>query len=149
MLGGLGFEHRRPGRAMPRLILAWCLLACLALLGACSGPVGLAGKAVGAALGGGPQVAANVQAGKANAQVLGRSQINEQKLLRPRARTIEQSAGETAVRAEAVQSVTVRNGVPSWILLLALGAAVVAGASLSDEIRGLLARRKKREGRPC
>ncbi len=133
-------------------VAAGACVALLAILGACSGPVRLAGQAAAAAGvlgGGGPKAAANVQAGKANAQVLGRSQISEQKLLRPQARTIEQSAGETAVRAEAVQSVTVRNGVPPWVLLLALGAAVVAGAALSDEIRSLLARRKSKGEQPC
>lgn len=140
------------GRWMPRLILAWCLLACLALLGGCA-PGKLAGAAVksaaSAALGGGPQAAANVQAGKTNAQVLGQSRITEQKLLRPRARTIEQSAGETGVRAEAVQSVTVRNEAPPWVWLIAVLAVGLGAAALSDEIRSLLARRNKKGMRPC
>ena len=36
-------------------------------------------------------MAANVQAGKTNTQTLGATQITEQKLIRPQARTIEQT----------------------------------------------------------
>jgi hypothetical protein len=78
------------------------------------------GKLVGAALGGGgPNVAANVQAGRTSAQVIGPATFTEQRLVRPQARTIEQSAGETAVRAEAVQSVTMNSGAP-WSLVVGL-----------------------------
>lgn len=99
-----------------RLILAWVMVSLLALLGAC-GP--LAGKVAGAALGG-PDVMANVQAGQSNAQVLGTAQIANQRLVRPQARSIEQSAGETAVRSEAIQTLVVRQDVPPWVWLLAI-----------------------------
>lgn len=91
----------------------------LALLGACS-PADLAKGAAKAALGGGgPKLAANVQAGKTNAQVLGRSAITEQKLIRPQARRIEQNAGDNAVRTERVENLVVRQDAPPWLWLLA------------------------------
>lgn len=144
-LGGLGFERRTPSRMMPRLILAWCLLSFLALLGACGSAGKLAGAAAGAALGGGPEVAANVQAGRTNAQVLGAAQLSEQKMVRPQARTIEQSAGKTGVRAEAVQAVTVHNEAPPWVWLIAILAVGLAAVAVTDEIRDRLARRKDKE----
>ncbi|PCJ08766.1 MAG: hypothetical protein COB16_06650 [Rhodobacteraceae bacterium] len=101
---------------MRSLTLVWCLLSALALLGSCGKGLG---TLAGAALGGGPDVAANVQAGKTNAQVIGPATFSEQKMIRPQARTIEQSAGKTGVRAEAVQSVTMNSGAP-WSLVVGL-----------------------------
>lgn len=95
--------------------------------------------------GGGPNVAANVQAGRSNAQVIGgTSTQNDLRLVRPQARSIEQSTGETGVRAEAVQSITVRNEAPPWVWLLVLFFTAAAVWAVSDEIRDRLAR--KREG---
>ncbi|WP_052272404.1 bacteriophage spanin2 family protein [Leisingera sp. ANG-M7] len=110
-----------------------CAPLCL-VLAACGSPVGrLASLATGA-----PNVAANVQAGRTNAQTIGQTVVTEQRLTRPQARTIEQSAGRTSVRSEAVQTVVVREDPPPWLLLVALlgwllptpaqiGASVVAG----------------------
>jgi len=79
--------------------------------------------------------------------VLGRAQVSDQRLGDgARARTIEQSAGETGVRAEAVQSVTVRNEAPPWVWLLVVLAVGLMGAALSDEIRDRMARRKIKKG---
>ncbi|MDE4059783.1 bacteriophage spanin2 family protein [Phaeobacter gallaeciensis] len=110
----------------------------VAILGACS-PGQLVKGAASAALGGGPRAAANVQAGRANAQVLGQSQITDQRLGdATQARTIEQSAGETGVRAEAVQSVTVRNEAPVWVwLLLIAGWVLPSPGEIARGIRGL------------
>ena len=84
-----------------------------ALLAGCSGPASLL-------TGGGPNVAANVQAGAENRQevTLGASSEVRQTLTRPQARTIEQSAGETQVRTERVETIIVHNEVPPWIWLL-------------------------------
>lgn len=113
-------------------------LALVLLLAGCSG---LGGAVVKGALGGGPNVAANVQAGKTNAQVLGTAQISDQKLVRPSARTIEQSAGETGVRAEAVQSVTVRNEAPVWVwLLLIAGWVLPSPGEIGRSVGGLFKR---------
>lgn len=88
------------------------VLALLFLLGGCAA----AGKAaVGVLAGGGPNVAANVQAGKTNVQSLGATRVVDQRLENPQARTIEQSAGETQVRTERVETVVVRNDAPPWI----------------------------------
>lgn len=99
-----------------RLLASLCLVA---LLGGCSG------GALSLLTGGGPNVAANVQAGKTNAQVIGGAQFSEQKLVRPQARTIEQSAGETQVRTERVETVTVRNEAPPWVWLLVIAGWVL------------------------
>lgn len=142
---GVGFERRRPGVWMPRLILVWALLCCLALLGAC-GKIGgaVAGGVAKAALGGGgPNVAANGQAGKTNAQVLGASKITDQKLVRPQARTIEQSAGETGIRTERVETITVRNEAPPWVwLLVILGWLMPSPGQISAALRGLFSKTK-------
>lgn len=79
--------------------------------------------------GGGPNVAANVQAGKTNSQTIGQTQVTEQKLVRPQARSIEQSTGSTKVRSERVEAVTVNEKDSLWlVLLLALFAATTAAA---------------------
>lgn len=92
-----------------------CAPLCL-VLAACGSPAGrLASLAAGS-----PKVAANVQAGRTNAQTVGRTVISEQRLIRPQARTIEQSAGRTSVRSETVQTVVVREDPPPWLLLVAL-----------------------------
>lgn len=118
------------------------LLGVLALLAACT-PGQLVKAGASAALGGGgPKAAANVQAGKSNAQGL-QAQVTDQKLVRPQARTIEQSAGETGVRAEAVQSVTVRNEAPPWVWLLLIAGWVLPGpGQIAAALRGLVTRKK-------
>lgn len=109
------------------------LILCLNLA-ACGTPVGkLAG-----AMSGGPNVAANVQAGKTNAQTFGAAKFTDQRVSRSEARSIELSAGRTGVRSESVQTVVVNEGAKPWLLLLALigwllptpaqiGAAVASG----------------------
>lgn len=123
---------RRAARALA-LVLAPILAA---------GCAPVAKMAVGAALGGGPNVAANGQAGKTNAQTLGTSNQIEQSLTRPQARTIEQSAGETQVRTEYVEKVVVQNAAPFWVW-----AAMVLGWMLptpGSVWRGFLGLFKKR-----
>lgn len=92
-----------------------CALGLLVLV-SCGSPVGkLAGLAAG-----GPNVAANVQAGRTNAQTVGTAEFSDQRMVRPHARTIEQSAGRTGVRSESVETLIVREDPPAWLLLLAL-----------------------------
>ena len=102
---------RRNGcdEAMRPLIL---LTLCLSL-SACSGPLKLL-------TGGGPNVAANVQAGAENNQTIGSSTSNDQKIIRPQARTIEQSAGQTGVRSEKVETVVVE-AASDWFWILMTG----------------------------
>jgi hypothetical protein len=92
-----------------------CTLGLLVLV-SCGSPVGkLAGLAAG-----GPNVAANVQAGRTNAQTLGAADFSDQRVTRSQARSIEQSAGRTGVRSESVETLIVREDPPAWLLLLAL-----------------------------
>lgn len=113
--------------------LAFCAL----LLASCTG-----GGALRLLTGGGPNVAANVQAGKTNVQSIGGTSVSDQKLVRPQARTIEQSAGETGVRAEAVQSVTVHNEAPPWVWIIVICSVGLMALSLADEVRDRMERRK-------
>lgn len=90
----------------------YLITLCL-LLTACSNPLELLS-------GGGTNVAANVQAGAENNQTIGMSKNNDQRITRPKARSIEQSTGETSVRAEAVQTVVVE-AEPNWLWVLIAG----------------------------
>jgi nitrate/TMAO reductase-like tetraheme cytochrome c subunit len=84
-------------------------LALLLLLGACGGlPAFLSG--------GGAKVAANVQAGKTNTQTVGKSEHSSQKIVRPQAREIRQSADRNKVQADKVQTVVVQE-VPAWLII--------------------------------
>lgn len=87
------------------------VLALVMLLASCSGPLDLL-------TGGGPNVAANVQAGAENEQdfTFGVSNEIEQTLVRPQARTIEQSAGDTKLRSEKVDTVVVHGDIPAWMI---------------------------------
>lgn len=82
-------------------------------LTACSGPLKLL-------TGGGPNVAANTQLGAENNQTIGVSNSDDLRLIRPKARSIEQSTGETGVRAEEVKTVVVE-AAPDWIWVLIAG----------------------------
>jgi hypothetical protein len=98
-----------------RLILQKITVVLLcASLAACS-----PGQALNLLTGGGPNVAANVQAGKTNTQTIGTTKVTEQKLVRPQARTVRQSSDTNSVQAEQVQQVVVNEGAP-WSLVYAL-----------------------------
>ena len=86
-------------------------LALVLVLAGCGGPLSLL-------TGGGPNVAANVQAGAENRQAGVSVEGATQSLVRPQARTIRQE--QNATRAETIQ--TVQNNPPWWVwLLLVLG----------------------------
>ncbi|WP_146684183.1 bacteriophage spanin2 family protein [Thioclava sediminum] len=94
------------------------LISLLALT-ACSGLPGAALKtAAGAALGGGPNVAANGQAGRTNSQTVGASSTTEQHLNAAGAQNVQQSSDRSSVKADAVHEMTV-NEMPAWVVLLA------------------------------
>ncbi|MCG7628976.1 hypothetical protein MHM88_14285 [Epibacterium sp. MM17-32] len=57
---------------------------------------------------------ANVQAGKTNTQTLGMTELREQTLVRPQAQSIYQTADKNRVRAEAVETVVVHEGIKPW-----------------------------------
>jgi hypothetical protein len=76
----------------------------------------------------GVNTAANVQAGANNAQTVGQTNISTQRIVRPQARTIEQSAGETKVRSERVETVYVQEKDSPWLIIaLALATALWVG----------------------
>ena len=75
--------------------------------------------ALGILTGGGPNVAANVQAGKTNSQTIGTTNNVEQKLENPVTNTIKQSNDSNSVQADKVETVIV-NEVPVWVILLLL-----------------------------
>ena len=70
---------------------------------------------IGLLTGGGPNVAANTQAGKTNTQTIGTTTINEQELVRPQARDIRQTADTNQVRSDSVETVVV-NELPVWMI---------------------------------
>lgn len=84
-------------------------VALIFTLASCSGALRLL-------TGGGPNVAANVQAGKTNAQTVGSSKITEQKIVRPQARTLRQSADDNRVSADRVETVVVQE-TPAWLII--------------------------------
>jgi hypothetical protein len=55
-------------------------------------------------LGGGPKVAANIQAGQTNTQTVGQTRINEPRIIRPKAKAITQD-----------NSTTTNNELPIWV----------------------------------
>ncbi len=94
----------------PAFALAFTVLA------ACGGPLSVASKA----LGGGPTVLANGQAGATNSQTVGSTQNVTQSAKGATARDIEQSTGQTSVRSEHVETVIVREDTKPWVVLLML-----------------------------
>lgn len=118
-------------------MLARTLILCLLLAG-CGGPLNML-------TGGGPNVAANVQAGAENRQAVtvGASEETRQTITRPEARTIEQSTGPTQVRTERVETFVVHNAVPAWIwLLMAVAWVLDSPLRWPGQIAGVIRRRK-------
>ena len=113
------------------------LLACLGMLLM----AGCSGSPLSLLTGGGPKVAANVQAGKTNSQTVGTTSITEQKLVKPQAREIRQTADTNKVRSDSVETVVV-NEVPVWvILLLVLGWLLPSPGEIGRYLRSMLVKR--------
>lgn len=92
-----------------RLALPLLLLVSTGMVSSCSKlPLGL--------LSGGTNVAANTQIGKTTNQNIGNTQNTEQKIVRPQARTINQSSDTSEVKADTVDSITVNN-IPPWFII--------------------------------
>lgn len=85
------------------------ILLIILLLSGCSNPLSLL-------TGGGPNVAANIQAGKTNSQTVGTTKIVEQKTTSGSIKSVE-----SKVSAEEVKTVVVNEIQPWVILLLILG----------------------------
>jgi len=121
-----------------RLVLALTLLTVVPACG--SSPLNLL-------TGGGPNVAANVQAGKTNSQTVGTTENTSQKIVRPRARDIRQSSDKNSVRSDAVENLTV-NETPLWvILLLILGWLFPSPGEIGRFIRSLF-KKERSSGAP-
>ena len=91
--------------------------------------------------GGGPNVAANTQAGRTNVQAVGAPAITDQRIVRPQARKIEQSADRNKVSAGKVESVIVHEA-PAW-LIIAFAVALFMDSPLRwpGQILGVLRRK--------
>lgn len=106
----------------------WPAIALCLLLAGCGGPLSFL-------TGGGPNVAANVQAGKTNTQTLGQTNVTEQKITKPTAERIVQSADTPKVKAEEVRTVVI-NEVPAWLVVLAfIGWLLPTPGQIADSIR--------------
>ncbi len=86
--------------------------------------------------GGGPNVAANIQAGKTNSQTIGQTTVTEQRVRTETVETIEQSSGATSVRTERVEHITV-NETDKWTLALLMLFAGFVIPSPSEIARGV------------
>lgn len=106
------------------------LLGLILFLSACGGPLSLL-------TGGGPNVAANVQAGKTNTQSVGITDVSEQTITRPQARSIEQSTGPVGTRAENIGTVN-HTTIPPYVLALLMlfaGFVIPSPAEIARYVR--------------
>jgi hypothetical protein len=88
--------------------------------------------------GGGPNVAANIQAGKTNSQTIGTTKIVEQ-----RTESGDIKSVEAKVSAESVDEVTVNEVQPWVILLLILGWLLPSPNEIGRWITNILTRKKR------
>lgn len=117
---------------MTRLLAAGCLCA----LAACNPAAALLGG-----LGGGPNVAANVQAGATNAQTIGTTDTSSQGVTRSTVGSVRQSHDTSQVQAERVDRVTV-NLTPVWLIIVAfIGWLAPSPAEIARSIAGLFRRK--------
>lgn len=130
---------------MIRLVIAALLLLSL---GGCS-VAGLAQAAVGAAVGGGPNVAANTNLGRNSQQTLGNAEVSEFRLEGVTAGRVQQSRDDSKVKADRVERVTVNEaapGLPVWLQVV--GAVFLwwlpSDREISRNVRGWLAARRRR-----
>ncbi len=92
--------------------------------------------------GGGVNTAANVQAGRTNTQTVGTTSLTDQKIVRPQARDIRQTADTNTVSSDRVETVVV-NEVPAWvILLLILGWLFPSPNEIGRWFNSLITRKK-------
>lgn len=87
--------------------------------------------------GGGPNVAANVQAGRTNSQTLGTTKILEQKTNNGDIKSVE-----AKVSTESVEKVTINETQPWVIMLLVLGWLLPSPNEIARSILNLFRRKK-------
>jgi hypothetical protein len=81
------------------------------ILGGCSGPLKLL-------TGGGPNVAANVQAGQVNNQTLGENSTISQETGDVQTSSFRQSSDRNQVTSDQVETIVIHQGLPFWALIL-------------------------------
>ena len=98
--------------------------------------------------GGGPNVAANVQAAKTATQTIGTTEVKDQRIEKVQARDIHQTADTSRVKAETVQTVVVQE-YPPW-LILAFAAALFLDSPLRwpEQLAGAIRRKKPIPSKP-
>lgn len=92
--------------------------------------------------GGGPKIAANVQAGKTNTQTVGTTNVVEQKLENLQADRVRQSSDNNKVQSESVDSVTINEVNPWVLLLLVLGWLLPSPNEIGRTVRGWFSKSK-------
>lgn len=123
------------GRSLRSLVLLSVLT--LTTASCSSNPLGLL-------MGGGPKVAANIQAGKTNSQTIGTTNNVEQKVEAPIiSRDLVQSSDTTEVKADKVEKVQISNTEPWVILLLILGWLLPSPNEIGRSIVSLFKRKDK------
>jgi len=123
------------GRSLRSLVLL--LVLTLTTASCSSNPLGLL-------TGGGPKVAANIQAGKTNSQTVGTTNNVEQKVDKPIiSRDLVQSSDNTDVKADKVEKVQISNTEPWVILLLILGWLLPSPNEIGRSIVSLFKRKDK------
>ena len=115
------------------------LFLILLLAGCSGGPLSLL-------TGGGPNVAANVQAGETNNQTLGSSQVRQVEQSVRRAEVVEQSADRNEVRTEVVEKLVIEKPIdPLWITAFMLWSIFLFWLPSPNQIGEALKRRLRRE----
>lgn len=89
----------------------WATFIVVLVLGGCSGPLKLL-------TGGGPNVAANTQAGQINNQTLGENRTVSQRTGEVQTETFRQSTDENQVTSETVETIVIHQSLSSWIWIL-------------------------------
>ena len=92
--------------------------------------------------GGGPNIAANVQAGRTNTQTIGTTNNVDQRVAVEQAETVNQTNDTSRVKADSVETVVV-NEIPPWVvLLLVLGWLLPSPNEIGRWLRSLFTRTK-------
>ena len=90
------------------MVVRLTIIAALLLSGCAGAPLRLF-------TGGGPNVAANTQAGTFNAQGVGTTKIASHKVEAEVVEAVTQDSSENRVQAEQVETIIVKEGVPVWM----------------------------------
>lgn len=95
--------------------------------------------------GGGPNVAANVQAGAENNQTVGTTKTVDQTIKDTTANNIEQSSGVTKVRTERVERIVVNEVDWRYVAIIALlaGFLIPSPSEIVQTIRGWFTRKAR------